>query len=189
VDFDRELSVLAVRNREGEARFYPLVENHHRDGILRLSIAPAPDVTPELQATAEAYAARVMDELGYVGVLAIELFQVGDRVLANEMAPRVHNSGHWTMDACVCGQFEQHIRAVAGLPLGAPDRRGDAVMRNLIGKAVEDWPKYANDPQAKLHLYGKRETRAGRKMGHVTWVHPLGTKPAKMLARAKADAA
>lgn len=166
VDFDRELSILAVRNREGEGRFYPLVENHHRDGILRLSIAPAPDVTPELQSTAEAYAARVMDELGYVGVLAIELFQVGDRLLANEMAPRVHNSGHWTIEGSPTSQFENHLRAVAGLPLGSTRSPGHSAMLNAIG-TVPDAAAVLSVPEAHLHLYGKSE-RPGRKLGHVT---------------------
>jgi 5-(carboxyamino)imidazole ribonucleotide synthase len=166
VDFDRELSILAVRNREGEGRFYPLVENHHRDGILRLSIAPAPDVSPELQSMAEAYAARVMDELGYVGVLAIELFQVGDRLLANEMAPRVHNSGHWTIEGSETSQFENHLRAVAALPLGSTRSLGRSAMLNAIG-AVPDAAAVLSVPQAHLHLYGKGE-RPGRKLGHVT---------------------
>jgi 5-(carboxyamino)imidazole ribonucleotide synthase len=118
--------------------------------------------------------------------MGVEMFVTRDgRLLINELAPRVHNSGHWTMDACVAGQFEQHIRAVTGMPLGDPTRRGDAVMRNLIGAAVDDWPRYAADPSAKLHLYGKRETRAGRKMGHVTWVHPLGTPAEQMLTHAE----
>jgi 5-(carboxyamino)imidazole ribonucleotide synthase len=166
VDFDRELSVLAVRNREGEARFYPLVENHHRDGILRLSIAPAPGVTPELQATAEAYAARVMDELGYVGVLAIELFQVGDRLLANEMAPRVHNSGHWTIEGSETSQFENHLRALAALPLGSTRSVGLSAMLNAIG-VLPDAAAVLSVPESHLHLYGKSE-RPGRKLGHVT---------------------
>ena len=166
VDFDRELSVLAVRSREGEARFYPLVENHHRAGVLRLSLGPAPNLSSELQAAAEAYAARVMEALDYVGVLAIELFQVGDALLANEMAPRVHNSGHWTIEGAETSQFEQHLRAVAGLPLGSTEARGYSAMLNLLG-AVPDATAMLSVAGSHLHLYGK-EARPGRKLGHVT---------------------
>jgi 5-(carboxyamino)imidazole ribonucleotide synthase len=166
VDFDRELSVLAVRTREGEAGFYPLVENHHRDGILRLSLAPAPALTVELQAAAEAYAARVMEALDYVGVLAIELFQVGDALLANEMAPRVHNSGHWTIEGAETSQFEQHLRAVTGLPLGSTELRGHSAMVNLLG-AVPDPTAMLSVAGTHLHVYGK-DARPGRKLGHVT---------------------
>ena len=168
VPFARELSIIAVRGRDGETGFYPLVENHHRDGILRLSIAPAPDLTIALQQQAEAIARRVLDALGYVGVLAIELFQVGDTLMANEIAPRVHNSGHWTIEGATTSQFENHIRAVLGWPLGATDVPRPAAMLNVIGTL----PVVADVlaiPGAHLHLYDKA-SRAGRKLGHVTVV-------------------
>ncbi|HXF36920.1 MAG TPA: 5-(carboxyamino)imidazole ribonucleotide synthase [Actinomycetota bacterium] len=168
VGFDRELSVLAVRGRDGEVRAYPLVENVHREGILRVSRAPAPGLTSDLQARAEGFARRVLEELGYVGVLAIELFQVGEQLLANEMAPRVHNSGHWTIEGALTSQFENHLRAVAGLPLGPTDPRGCSAMVNLIGATPRPAEVLAV-PGAHLHLYGKAP-RPGRKLGHVTVV-------------------
>jgi 5-(carboxyamino)imidazole ribonucleotide synthase len=168
VTFDRELSILGVRARDGSVACYPLVENHHRDGILRLSIAPAPDLTRDLQERAESLARAVMDRLGYVGVMAIELFQVGSELLGNEMAPRVHNSGHWTIEGAETSQFENHLRAVTGLPLGSTRPRGSSAMVNLIG-AVPDTAAVAGVPGAHLHLYGK-EPRPGRKLGHVTVV-------------------
>jgi 5-(carboxyamino)imidazole ribonucleotide synthase len=142
------------------------VENVHAGGILRRSLAPAPRVSPELQARAEAHAGRVLDALGYVGVLAIELFQIGDRLLANEMAPRVHNSGHWTIEGAETSQFENHLRAVAGLPTGSTAPRGVSAMVNLIGRVPEARAVLAI-PGAHLHLYGKTP-RPGRKLGHVT---------------------
>lgn len=168
VDFDRELSILGARGRDGGMKFYPLVENHHREGILRMSLAPAPGLTPQLQAGAESYARLVMEALDYVGVLAIELFQVGDRLLVNEMAPRVHNSGHWTIEGAVASQFENHVRAVAGMPLGDTAPRGMCAMLNLIGTAPDSEAVLAI-PGAHLHLYGK-EPRLGRKLGHITLV-------------------
>ncbi len=166
VRFERELSHLSVRGRDGGVAFYPLVENHHRDGILRLSLAPAPDVSPALTALACDYSRRVLDELGYVGVLAIELFQQGERLIANEMAPRVHNSGHWTIEGARTSQFENHLRAVLGWPLGAADAVGPCAMLNLIG-ALPDPRTVLAVPDAHLHLYGKK-ARPGRKLGHVT---------------------
>lgn len=165
VPFERELSLLAVRSATGETRYYPLVENQHAEGILRVSYAPAV-VTPALQAQAEDYAARLLDALEYVGVLAIELFQAGDRLLANEMAPRVHNSGHWTIEGAVTSQFENHLRAIVGLPLGSAAPRGHSVMLNLIG-ALPDPAEVLAVPGAHLHLYGKAP-RPGRKLGHIT---------------------
>jgi 5-(carboxyamino)imidazole ribonucleotide synthase len=185
IDFRCEVSVVVARGRDGAVAPYVPVENRHIDHILATTIAPA-SIPAVLAGEAVALARRIVDALGYVGVMGVEMFVTRDgRLLINELAPRVHNSGHWTMDACIAGQFEQHIRAVTGLPLGDPTRRGDAVMRNLIGATVDDWPRYAADPSAKLHLYGKRETRAGRKMGHVTWVHPLGTPAERMLTHAE----
>ena len=169
VDFDRELSILGVRALDGTIEFYPLVENHHEDGILRLSYAPAPDLHEALTARAREYATRVLRDLDYVGVLAIELFQVGDRLLANEMAPRVHNSGHWSIEGAETSQFENHVRAALGLPLGSTAMRGHAAMVNLIG-ALPDPADVLRLPDAHLHLYGK-EPRPGRKVGHVTVHH------------------
>lgn len=188
VPFERELSILAARGRNGETAFFPLVENHHRDGILRLSLAPAPRSTPALQSAAEQIASRALATLDYVGVLAIELFEVaGDRglgigdwrpstpnpqspiphpLLVNEMAPRVHNSGHWTIEGAETSQFEQHLRAVLGLPLGTTAARGFSAMVNLIG-ALPDPAAVLAIPGAHLHLYGK-QPRPERKVGHIT---------------------
>lgn len=167
VGFQRELSIIAVRSVSGEVAFYPLVENHHREGILRVSYAPAPDLTPELQAQAQRLAIKVMDAVDHVGVLAIELFQTGDRLLANEMAPRVHNSGHWSIEGAATNQFENHLRAVTGLPLGSTETRGANVMVNLIGETPE-LERMLALPGAHVHLYGK-SPRPGRKLGHVTF--------------------
>jgi 5-(carboxyamino)imidazole ribonucleotide synthase len=166
VPFARELSVLAVRGRTGETAVYPLVENHHRAGILRLSLAPAPQLDPAIQQAAEDAARRVFDALQYVGVLAIEFFEHEGRLLANEMAPRVHNSGHWTIEGAVTSQFENHLRAVVGLPLGSTHAIGCSAMLNLIGE-VPDSAEVLAVRDAHLHLYGK-SARAGRKLGHVT---------------------
>jgi len=166
VPFTRELSVLAVRGRDGETAAYPLVENHHRGGILRLSLAPAPQLDRAVQHAAEDAARRVLDALQYVGVLAIEFFEHEGRLLANEMAPRVHNSGHWTIEGAVTSQFENHLRAVVGLPLGSISAIGCSAMLNLIGD-VPDSAEVLAVRDAHLHLYGK-SARAGRKLGHVT---------------------
>ena len=166
VSFDRELSIVAVRDRDGVVASYPLVRNEHRDGILARTTAPAPDVPASLEAAARAHAGAVLGRLGHVGVLAIELFQVGETLLGNEMAPRVHNSGHWTIEGAETGQFENHLRAVGGLPLGPTGARGTSVMFNLIGR-VPDLAALAAIPGAHVHLYGKAP-RPGRKLGHVT---------------------
>jgi 5-(carboxyamino)imidazole ribonucleotide synthase len=166
VPFTRELSVLAVRGRTGETAVYPLVENHHRGGILRLSLAPAQQLDRAVQQAAEDAARRVLDALHYVGVLAIEFFEHEGRLLANEMAPRVHNSGHWTIEAAVTSQFENHLRAVVGLPLGSTNAIGCSAMLNLIGD-VPDPAEVLTVRDAHLHLYGK-SPRPGRKLGHVT---------------------
>jgi 5-(carboxyamino)imidazole ribonucleotide synthase len=166
VPFTRELSILAVRGRKGEIAFYPLIENHHRGGILRLSLAPAPNLTTSLQQEAEHAARKVLEALEYVGVLCIEFFEIGGRLLANEMAPRVHNSGHWTIEAAVTSQFENHLRAILGMPLGSTAAVGLSAMINLIGE-IPDSAQVLNVSNAHLHLYGK-EPRAGRKLGHVT---------------------
>ncbi|HTT32226.1 MAG TPA: 5-(carboxyamino)imidazole ribonucleotide synthase [Methylomirabilota bacterium] len=166
VPFTRELSVLAIRARTGETAFYPLVENHHRGGILRLSLAPAPALDQRLQRAAEDIARRVLEALQYVGVLAIEFFEHEGRLLANEMAPRVHNSGHWTIEGAITSQFENHLRAVLGLPLGSTGAAGHCAMVNLIGDLPESAEVLAV-PDAHLHLYGK-VPRPGRKLGHIT---------------------
>jgi 5-(carboxyamino)imidazole ribonucleotide synthase len=166
VSFEREVSILGVRGRDGATVFYPLVENVHREGILRKSTSPSPKVTPALQERAEEIARKAMEALDYVGVLAVELFQVGENLIVNEMAPRVHNSGHWTIEGAETSQFENHMRAVAGLPLGKTDAIGHSVMLNLIG----NWPdpkEVLQIPGVHLHLYGK-EPRANRKVGHIT---------------------
>jgi 5-(carboxyamino)imidazole ribonucleotide synthase len=164
VPFERELSILAVRSLGGQVAFYPLVENHHAGGILRKSRAPA--MPARLQHEAERIATRVLEKLDYVGVLAIELFEVEGTLWANEMAPRVHNSGHWTIEGAETSQFENHLRAVLGLPLGSTAPRGQAAMLNLIGLRP-DFARVLEIPGAHLHWYGK-EVRPGRKVGHVT---------------------
>lgn len=168
VEFDREVSLLAVRGRDGATACYPLAENEHRDGMLHRSFAPPAVLGEELTERAADFAARVLDALDYVGVLAIEWFQDGPRLLANEMAPRVHNSGHWTTEGTVTSQFANHVRAVLGLPLGVADAVGFAAMFNLIGSA----PPVAamlGFPGAHVHWYGK-DPRPRRKIGHVTLV-------------------
>lgn len=166
IAFERELSILSVRDRSGKIAFYPLVENHHEAGILHLSLAPAPHLSPALQAQAESLARKVLEMLDYVGVLAIELFQKEDQLIANEMAPRVHNSGHWTMEGAVTSQFENHLRAILGFPLGETAPRGCSAMFNLIG-ALPDLTEALSLPGARLHLYGK-QPKPGRKLGHIT---------------------
>ncbi len=168
VAFQRELSIIAVRGRDAQVVFYPLTQNIHVDGILRFSLAPAPGVTPVLQAKAESYVKSILDSFDYVGTLALELFQVGEELLANEIAPRVHNSGHWTMDGATVSQFENHLRAILGYQLGKPELRGVSGMVNLIGDIPSPDEVLAH-PQAHLHLYGKTP-RPGRKVGHINIV-------------------
>jgi len=165
VTYEREVSLIAVRGRGGETVFYPLIENHHRLGILRLSVAPAPRMTAELQALAEEYAKRLLDRLEYTGVLTIEFFQKGSELVANEMACRVHNSGHWTIEGASCSQFENHLRAILGMPLGVTGIDGFSAMVNIIGEAPDEDAILAI-PGARLHWYGK-EPRPFRKLGHV----------------------
>jgi 5-(carboxyamino)imidazole ribonucleotide synthase len=166
VPFEREMSILAVRGKTGETRFYPLVENEHRDGILRVSIPKSDAWTPELQALAEGYAAKVLTELDYVGVLAIECFLTNGALVANEMAPRVHNSGHWTIEGAETSQFENHVRAITGMPLGSTRMIGYAAMINAIGK-LPPRERVLTVEGAHLHAYGK-DASPGRKLGHVT---------------------
>jgi 5-(carboxyamino)imidazole ribonucleotide synthase len=168
VAFDREVSVVAARGLDGAMAVYPLVENHHADGILRRTLAPAPGTSERLERAAADLIRRVADELGHVGVLCLELFQVDGRLLANELAPRVHNSGHWTIEGASTSQFEQHLRAVCGLPLGDPSVRSPSAMVNLIGAEPPSAGVLAV-PGAHLHSYGKA-ARPDRKVGHVTVV-------------------
>lgn len=167
VPFDTEVSVIVARGLDGAEVAYGPVENTHRNGILDVSRVPA-QVSAAAADAALAHTQTIADQLGYVGVLAVEWFVVGDQVLFNEIAPRVHNSGHWTEAACVVSQFEQHIRAVAGLPLGATGRHSACVMENLIGDDIERIPDLLGEAGVMLNLYGKTETRPGRKMGHFT---------------------
>jgi 5-(carboxyamino)imidazole ribonucleotide synthase len=167
VPFDRELSIVGVRGGDGETRFWPVGENVHRDGILRVTCAPARGGP---QREAEAIAAALMEALEYVGVLAVELFEVCGRLLANEFAPRVHNTAHWTIDGAATSQFENHLRAILGLPLGEIDARASCVMVNLIG-VVPDLASLLALPGAHVHVYGKTP-RPGRKLGHLTLVDP-----------------
>lgn len=171
--FRRELSVIAARGWNGDIAAFPMAENVHRNGILHLSSAPA-TVAPAQAAEAARIADRILSGLDYVGVIGIELFELdGGSLLVNEIAPRVHNSGHWTQDGAETDQFEQHIRAIAGWPLGPVGARARVEMENLLGEALHDWAAIAAEPNARLHLYGKREARTGRKMGHVNRVFPL----------------
>lgn len=164
VPFEREVSIVAVRGRDRATAFYPLVENHHRDGILRLSRAPC--LMPELEREGGDYAHRLLDRLDYVGVLAIEFFVKDGRLIANEMAPRVHNSGHWTMEGAETSQFENHLRAILGLPLGSTTAIGHSAMVNGIGD-LPDLAAALAIPDAHYHAYGKAP-RPGRKVGHIT---------------------
>lgn len=179
VPFSRELSLIAARSRDGSFSAYPLTENIHAGGILRQSTAPAQDVPERIEKAADAHVRALMAELDYVGVLAVEFFEHDGALLANEMAPRVHNSGHWTIEGAATSQFENHLRAICDMPLGATSVRGHAAMVNLIG----DWPD-ARDmlrvPGAHVHLYAK-SPRPGRKVGHVTVV---GDDRASVLERA-----
>ena len=171
--FVRELSVIAARGRDGRIAVYPLGENVHKGGVLKTTLAPA-TVDAKTEKRARAIAKAILNGLDYVGVLGVELFDLGNgRLLVNEIAPRVHNTGHWTQDGCVCDQFEQHIRAIAGWPLGPTTAHAHVEMTNLLGDEVEQWSKLSGKAEARLHLYGKAEARPGRKMGHVNRVKPL----------------
>ena len=173
VPFEREISVVAARARDGHVECFDVTENEHRDHILKTSRVPAA-ITPAVAAEAQRIAKAIAEAFAYVGVLAVEMFVVpdggGHAVLVNEIAPRVHNSGHWTIDGASVSQFEQHIRAVAGLPLGKPIRRGRIEMVNLLGAEVEDYRRYLAEPGTSVRLYGKTGVRPGRKMGHVTYL-------------------
>jgi len=166
VGFTQEISVIAARGLSGEVACYDPGANVHRDGILRTTTVPAPLTTAQ-RTDAVLLAGRILNALDYVGVMGVELFVTPGGLLVNEIAPRVHNSGHWTQNGCVIDQFEQHIRAIAGWPLGDGTRHSDVEMENLIGEDMDKVPAFARDPAVAIHLYGKAETRAGRKMGHV----------------------
>jgi 5-(carboxyamino)imidazole ribonucleotide synthase len=175
VAFAFEISVLVVRGQDGKVMFYDVPRNTHANGILRRSVVPS-GVPSAFEAQARAMAGKVADALSYVGVLGVEMFWLGpdaaQPLLVNEIAPRVHNSGHWTMDACAADQFENHVRAIAGWPLAPTTRHSNAEMVNLIGSEADAWLKLAAEPDASLHLYGKREARPGRKMGHINYLKP-----------------
>ncbi len=180
IPFDRELSVVAVRAQDGEFRAYPLTQNWHADGVLSLSLAPAPN-SDEVAAEAFEFAQLLADRLDYVGVFALELFERDGQLLANEMAPRVHNSGHWTIEGADCSQFANHLRAVAGLPLGSTATLGISAMLNWVGELPDRQPVLA-EPRGYFHDYGKT-ARVGRKVGHATLVAATPTQLAAALAR------
>ncbi len=175
VPFEREISVVAARDRDGRIACFDVAENEHSNHILKVSRVPA-NVTPVVADEARRIASQVAEAFEYVGVLAVEMFVVADgaghAVVVNEIAPRVHNSGHWTLDGCSVSQFEQHIRAVAGWPLAVPLRHARAEMVNLIGDEIASYRQWLDVPGACVHLYGKRTVRPGRKMGHVTRIFP-----------------
>jgi 5-(carboxyamino)imidazole ribonucleotide synthase len=179
VPFEREISVIAARSADGDVECFDVTENEHRDHILKVSRVPAA-IPDELAARARDIAQRIAAALNYVGVLAVEMFVVNrdgkPEVLVNEIAPRVHNSGHWTLDGASVSQFEQHIRAIAGWPLGRPLRHGEVTMTNLIGDEINSYGEWLAVPGATVHLYGKGAPRPGRKMGHVTQVVPAARK-------------
>lgn len=169
IDFLAEFSVVIARGADGDTRAFPVPRNTHRDGILRHSVVPAGEPVDSQAAEGCSVAARIVERLGHVGVLTVEFFATADGPLVNEFAPRVHNSGHWTIEGAVTSQFEQHIRAICGLPLGSTElTAGGATMDNLIGEDILEWPRLVAEPGAHLHLYGKGEARPGRKVGHVT---------------------
>jgi 5-(carboxyamino)imidazole ribonucleotide synthase len=174
VRFEREVSVIVVRDQQGAVKFYDPVENLHQNGILAVSRVPA-RISQSSGFAARTIAGKIAEGLGHVGVLAVEMFERGGDqpdLVVNEIAPRVHNSGHWTLDACVVSQFESHVRAICGWPLGETARHSDAIMTNLIGADVEKWRELAKEDGAAVHIYGKAEARPGRKMGHVTRLFP-----------------
>jgi 5-(carboxyamino)imidazole ribonucleotide synthase len=186
IPFEREISVVAARSADGHVECFDVTENEHRDHILKTSRAPA-RISDALAAEARDIATRLANAFDYIGVLAVEMFVIpdksGPKLLVNEIAPRVHNSGHWTLDGASVSQFEQHIRAIAGWPLAPVHRHGDVTMTNLIGKDVDDYGHWLTRPGATVHLYGKGAAREGRKMGHVTEVTPPVKSPSKAANR------
>jgi 5-(carboxyamino)imidazole ribonucleotide synthase len=188
INFDHEISAIVARGLDGATACYDPVRNIHENHILARSIVPAgipADVSAAVRATAE----RIVRMLDYTGVMGVEMFLETNpepRLYVNELAPRVHNSGHWTTDACIVGQFEQHVRAICGWPLGETQRHSDAIMENLLGHAVDAWPALARQPSTAVHLYDKLEIVPGRKMGHVTRLFPLGQNPEAALEKSRA---
>jgi len=176
VPFEREISVIVARDRAGHIGCYDPAWNRHGGHILRQSLVPS-GLSAEIEEDAKSIARRIVNALDYIGVLGVEFFVTDDALLVNEIAPRVHNSGHWTMNACAVSQFEQHIRCVAGMPLGPFDRFADVIMDNLIGDDVLARDELIADPDARVHFYGKGAPRPGRKMGHVNRLYALGTRP------------
>lgn len=174
VKFDREISVIVARQESGDVAAFPVSENIHTNHILDETIVPA-KIKDMVEAKAKVMATRIANALDYVGVLTVEMFvtDATGEIIVNEIAPRVHNSGHWTVEGAVTSQFEQHIRAICGLPLGSPDATGNIKLKNLLGEDILDWEKYLTDPTAYYHHYGKQDPREGRKMGHVTFVTPF----------------
>ena len=189
VDFEKEISVVAARSLEGEFKAFPVFENSHANHILDVTFAPAA-ISAKLAREAEDLARGILEKLDVVGLLTVEMFVTRDgRVLVNELAPRTHNSGHLTIDACVTSQFEQQVRAVCGLPLGSTELRAPAAMANLLGHLWKDgepnWAAALEDPHVKLHLYGKAEPRVGRKMGHLTATGGTTEEAVKRVASAR----
>ncbi len=184
IPFRKEISVIIARGQDGQYATFDPSENRHRDHILHQSLVPCDEPEPTVVA-AHQHAIRIAEALEYVGIMAIEMFVLPDEadapLLINEIAPRVHNSGHWTIDACHVSQFEQHIRAICGWPLGTSARHSDALMQNLIGDDVLEWRTLMTNPQLCLHLYGKVPPRPGRKMGHFTRLLPLGTSRSQII--------
>ena len=171
VSFDKEISVIAARGWDGSVAIYDVPENHHENQILRTSTVPA-NIAPATAEQAGALARKIVTALNYVGVMGIEMFVAGADLIVNEIAPRVHNSGHRTQDACVISQFEQHIRAICGWPLGRTARHSNVVMHNILGHESDNWADYASRSGAGVHFYGKAEARRGRKMGHINVLTP-----------------
>lgn len=177
VDFSREISVMVARGTDGRIVCYTPGENRHLNHVLDLTLVPA-KIGDDALAAAMDIAADIVEGLDYIGIMGVEMFVTrAEKLIVNEIAPRVHNSGHWTQEGCVVSQFEQHIRAVAGWPLGNGRRHSDAVMKNLLGDDVSDWSRLAALPDTSLHIYGKAQARPGRKMGHATRIYPLGSRP------------
>ena len=171
ISFDKEISVIAARGWGGAIAIYDVPENHHENHILRTSTVPA-SISRATTEEARDMARTIVGALDYVGVMGIEMFVSGTRLIVNEIAPRVHNSGHWTQDACVVSQFEQHIRAMCGWPLGSPERHSNVVMHNILGHESDNWAAYGASAHTGVHFYGKAEPRRGRKMGHINVLTP-----------------
>ena len=171
ISFDKEISVIAARGWDGSVAVYDVPENRHENHILKTSTVPA-NISPATAEAARAMARKIIVALDYVGVMGIEMFVSGTRLIVNEIAPRVHNSGHWTQDACVVSQFEQHIRAISGWTLGSTERHSNVVMTNILGHEADNWAEYGASANTSLHFYGKSEARRGRKMGHINVLTP-----------------